>query len=84
MPYYEITGMRSHRHPFYGSWGSYAADDDPWGMEDEEKDEGNLKFQPDDGSTVTLSPGQTPAAKTNVIPYLVVGGVALAMFFLLR
>ena len=90
MPHYEITGMRSHRHPFYG-WGSYEGNENPWGVEDEDErlwdDETAPAAPPAAPVTVQPAPGTaTPQAqaKKNYTPYIVIGGVALVMLLLLK
>jgi hypothetical protein len=76
MPYYERTGMISHRHPFYGYGENPFSTEQgyqpgPWVLQEE---------QPDAGSPLPAPP--IPAkAGIPLVPLLILGG-AVAIFVL--
>jgi hypothetical protein len=86
MPYYERTGMISHRHPFYGFGQNPFQTPGPWAPTDEQPDDGYpLPAPPELTSVPTASVGPTPVnvqgAASWTVPLLILGG-AVAIFVL--
>lgn len=99
MPYYERTGMISHRHPFYGV--GYLAQDEEWTGDDEEMLDQIGPWAPGSGGRLPTGPlpAAPPSEVQNPLPAppaptvagtrkwllpVVVGGVMIAGFLFLQ
>lgn len=88
MPYYERTGMISHRHPFYGYGQNPFQTPGPWAPTDDEVDVDimdPMPAPPELTNAPTATVGPTPVNVQGVaswtVPLLILGG-AVAIFVL--